>query len=147
MKFFQHTITAITLSVCATTVFAADDIGNYSIADAMQSENAKNILGTNIKFYFGDQPHGTITKEFVEHTSRKKTNGSNKSDKEACEWALLSNLKEFKEDAEKVGANAVVNIRSKYKNNITSSTETFKCASGMLMSDVSLVGDIVTIKE
>jgi uncharacterized protein YbjQ (UPF0145 family) len=55
-------------------------------------------------------------------------------------------MKELKEKAQNMGGNAVVNIRSNYLNNPSSSTETFKCASGMLMSSVALVGDVVVVE-
>ena len=147
MKLISRSIMALALSLVASATFAAKDIGNFSVEDAMKSEKAYNMLGSNIKFYFGDQPHGAITKDFFEYTSYRKTNGSVKSDKAACEQAFLEVLKEFKSQAESAGGNAVVNIRSKYKNDITSSTETFKCVSGLVASDVTLVGEVVKIGE
>jgi uncharacterized protein YbjQ (UPF0145 family) len=87
-----------------------------------------------------------VTKTILETRTNKKTNGANKSDKEACEWAFLSAMKALKEKAQSVGANAVVNIRSNYRNNTTSSATTFKCGSGMLISGVALIGDVVVIQ-
>jgi uncharacterized protein YbjQ (UPF0145 family) len=55
-------------------------------------------------------------------------------------------MKSLREKAQSFGANAVVNIRSNYRNNLTSSTTTFKCGSGMLISGVALVGDVVELK-
>ncbi|HSX50052.1 MAG TPA: heavy metal-binding domain-containing protein [Cellvibrio sp.] len=145
MKLFNLTM-GLVLGACALNASARDDIVDYSVADALASEQAKNILGTEIQFYFGDQPHGTVTKTILETRTNKKTNGANKSDKEACEWAFLSAMKALKEKAQSVGANAVVNIRSNYRNNTTSSATTFKCGSGMLISGVALIGDVVVIQ-
>lgn len=145
MKLFHLTM-GVVLGVCALNASARDDIADYSVADALASEQAKNILGTEIQFYFGDQAHGTVTKTILETRTNKKTNGANKSDKEACEWAFLSAMKALKEKAQGVGANAVVNIRSNYRNNTTSSATTFKCGSGMLISGVALIGDVVVIQ-
>lgn len=146
MKLFNLTIATLLLGVCAMNASARDDIGEYSVADALASEQAKTILGDDIKFYFGDQAHGAITRTILETRTNKKTNGANKSDKEACEWAFLSAMKALREKAQSVGGNAVVNIRSNYRNNLTSSPTTFKCGSGMLMSGVALVGDVVVLK-
>lgn len=145
MKLSSLTI-GLVLSVCALSASARDDIADYSVADALATEKAKEILGTEIQFYFGDQPHGTVTKTILETRTNKKTNGANKSDREACEWAFLSAMKALKEKAQSVGANAVVNIRSNYRNNTTSSATTFKCGSGMLVSGVALIGDVVQLK-
>jgi len=146
MKLFTLSISALLISLCAAGASARDDIADYSIADALASEQAKNILGSEITFYFGDQPHGAVTKNFSESSVSRKTNGANKSDKEACEWVFLSVMKELRDKAKSVGANAVVNIRSNYRNNTTSSATTFKCGSGMLMSGVALKGEIVTLE-
>lgn len=146
MKTLCKLLAALTITCFAFSAHARDDIKDYSIAEAMSTEKAKEILGTNIKFYFGDQQHGAVTKKFGEFGSNKKTNGVNKSDKEACEWVFLSAMKSLRERAEKEGANAVVNIRSNYRGNTTSSPDTFKCGSGALMSGVALLGNVVEIK-
>lgn len=146
MKLFNLAIAGLLLCLCAVNASARDDIADYSIADALSSSQAQTILGSDIQFFFGDQAHGTIAKTILETRTNKKTNGANKSDKEACEWAFLSAMKALKEKAQSVGANAVVNIRSNYRNNTTSSATTFKCGSGMLMSGVALIGDVVQLK-
>ena len=47
--------------------------------------------------------------------------------------------------AQQLGANAVVNIKSNYRNNLTSSTETFQCGAGTFVAGVALQGEVVTI--
>lgn len=146
MNFITRSIALIALTSCATSALARDDIKEFSIADALATEQAKNILGDDVKFYFGDQPHGAVAKKFGEFGTNKKTNGVGKTDKQACEWAFLSAMKSLRERAQREGANAVVNIRSNYRNATSSSADTFKCGSGALMSGVALLGDIVEIK-
>lgn len=146
MNVITRSIALLALTTCATSALARDDIRDYSIAEALATEQAKNILGDDIKFYFGDQPHGAIVKQYGEFGTNRKTNGVNKSDKEACEWVFLTTMKALRERAQQAGANAVVNIRSNYRNVTSSSAETFKCGSGALMSGVALLGDVVEIK-
>lgn len=146
MKIFYKTITAVVIGLCATGALARDDVKEFSIADALATEQAKSILGDNVKFYFGNQLHSIVTKKFGEYGSNKKTNAFGKSDRQACEWAFLSALKSLRERAERQGANAVVNIRSNYKSNTTSSSDTFKCGSGAVMAGVALLGEVVEIK-
>jgi uncharacterized protein YbjQ (UPF0145 family) len=146
MKAVFKFISVVVLGACAMHAAARDSVEEFLISDVMSSPDAKNILGEHIKFYFGDQEHPKVIKEITETSYLRKTNGANKSDKDACNWAFLSVMKELKEKAQSMNANAVVNIRSNYLNNPTSSTETFKCASGMLMSSVNLVGDVVVIE-
>lgn len=147
MKLLIPAIGALTLTLCSMNSFARDDVQEYSIADALATEQAKNILGTDIQFFFGDQAHPEVVKHFSEYSSNRKTNGANKSDREACEWVFLTTMKTLKERAQSLGANAVINIKSNYRNNLTTSNTTFKCGSGAFVSGVALVGEVVTIKK
>lgn len=60
------------LALSAGQAQARDDIGDYAIAPAMSSQDAKEKLGTDVAFYFGDQPHGTVIKSFVNVKTNKK---------------------------------------------------------------------------
>ena len=127
------------------SAFARDDVGDYSIKDALILERAKAALGTDIQFYFGAQSHGEPDKVFGEFGTNKKTNAFGKSDIEACQWVFLSAMVALRDRAVREGGNAVVNIRSNYKNNTTSSTETFQCGAGNVMAGVALIGTVVEL--
>ena len=68
-----------------------------------------------------------------------------KSDKEACDWAMLSAIKAFQIKAKSLGANAIVNIRSNYKHGAFSSTEQYECGAGNVMAGVALKADFVKL--
>ena len=126
---------------------ARDTEGNYSIAEALAMEEAKQRLGDDIAFYFGEQKAPKVEKNYGEFKTNKKTNAFNKTDKEACQWVFLSAMLELKSRAVKEGGNAVINIKSNYKSNLTSSTDTFRCGAGALMAGVALTGEVVKIKK
>lgn len=136
----------IPLIFCATQAAARDDVGNYSITSAMNTEAAKSALGDTIRFYFGDQSYGAIAADFGEFGTNKKTNAFNKSDQEACEWVFLSAMIALRDRAVREGGNAVVDIKSNYKSNLTSSTETFQCGAGNVLAGVALTGRVVTLQ-
>ena len=125
---------------------ARDDIGDFYINEVMSSNKAQEALGDDILFFFGDEAHGEILNTIREVKTNKKTNAFGKTDEEACHWVFLSAMKNLKAYAIKHGGNAVVNIRSNYKNNETSSSETFKCGAGTIMAGVALIGTIVKMK-
>ncbi len=130
-----------------SVTFARDDIGSYSIQDALDSEQSKTKLGNDIKFYFGDQSHGKILKNYGVFKSNKKTNAFNKSDLNACQRSFLSAMISLKNRAITEGGNAVINIKSNYRNNLTSSEDTFQCGAGAFIAGVALVGTVVTLAE
>jgi hypothetical protein len=104
-------------------------------------------LGSDIKFFFGDQSHGKILKKYGEFKTNKKTNAFGKSDIEACLRAFLSAMISLRDRAVKLGGNAVINIKSNYKNNLTSSKDNFQCGAGAIVAGVALVGTVVEVKQ
>lgn len=139
-------LTIFSLAFFSTSSFARDDIGSYSIENALSSEAAKAKLGTDIKFYFGEQKHPKVLSDFGEFKTNKKTNAFNKTDEEACDWVFLSAMIALKDRAVKEGGNAVVDIKSNYKNNLTSNEKTFQCGAGTMVAGVALTGKVVKLK-
>ena len=145
MKKYLSIITGCLILSLSQPGIARDDIGDYPIDSVLQSEKAKHKLG-NMKFYFGSQGHGKVNKRFGVYSTNKKTNAFNKSDQQACEHVFLSAMIQLKQRAEKLGGNAVINIKSNYKGNLTSSNTTFKCGAGQMVAGVALQGEIVRLQ-
>ena len=125
--------------------YARDTLQSYSIEEVLSSADGKAKLGTNIKFAFGKTSLGKVKKNHGEFRTNKKTNAFGKSDERACKWVFLSAMISLRDRAVTEGGNAVINIRSNYKNNTTSSETTFQCGAGAIMAGVALIGDVVTI--
>ncbi|MCR4288705.1 MAG: hypothetical protein NUV86_00380 [Candidatus Scalindua sp.] len=137
----------LSLLLIPSAVYARDDIGSYSIKEALDLELSKEKLGNDIKFYFGDQAHGKILKNYGEFRTNKKTNAFNKSDMKACQRAFLSAMISLRDRAVKEGGNAVINIKSNYRNHLTSSEDTFQCGAGALMAGAALIGTVVELAD
>lgn len=116
-----------------------------SIETALQTPAAKEKLSHTIKFYFGSQQPAGIVKRLGTDVSNRKTNAFGKSDLEVCNWVFLSALLSLQERAEKLGANAVINIESYYKKRPMSSATQFECHTGAIMAGVALKGEFVRI--
>ena len=126
MKGFITVLVSAIVILAAVNVEARDDRNMWSISDALGTEDAKQKLNQNIRFYFGDQSHPKITKDFGEFMSNKKTNAVGKTDEQACQRNFLSAMISFQERALRMGGNAVVNRRSYYKKNTISSQTEFE---------------------
>jgi hypothetical protein len=130
----------------AMNVSARDTRNHFPINDAMETPDAKEKLGQDVKFYFGKSSHPPVAKNFGEFMSNKKTNAFNKSDKIACEWAFLSALLTFQQRAKNLGGDAVINIRSYYKKNDFSSETEYECGAGTFVAGVTFKGEVVKLK-
>jgi hypothetical protein len=140
-------IMVVSLLSVSSASDARDSVGEYSINDLLELEESKSKLGSDIKFFFGDQSHGKVLKKYGEFKTNKKTNAFGKSDLKACQKAFLSAMISLRDRAVKLGGNAVINIKSNYKNNLTSSKDNFQCGAGAIIAGVALVGTVVEIKQ
>jgi uncharacterized protein YbjQ (UPF0145 family) len=133
------------LSITTHSVLARSTISEFPIKQAMSLEQAKEKVGNEVRFYFGNQKHGGVLKSWGEVSTNKKTNAFLKSDEEACNHVFLSALIALRNRAIKEGGNAVVKIKSNYKGKTTSSEATFQCGAGNVIAGVALKGTIVKL--
>lgn len=146
MKKLLIGLMVVMMTLMSMSLFAKTKIQKYSIANALNTEQARELnFGHGVKFYFGNQKHGAVAENFGKISSRKKTNGFMKQDRTACRWVFYSTLKDLRAKARKLGANAVINIHSNY-DGVSSDTKNFTCAAGFLMAGVGLEGEAVRLK-
>ncbi|MDR1849546.1 MAG: excinuclease ATPase subunit [Zoogloeaceae bacterium] len=138
----------VSLSLCLPTAQARDDTLYPLIKDALELGKAQGKLDGTIKFYFSGQSHPAVASRLVQGAaSSKKTNSANKSDEEACHWAMLSVLVAFQERARKEGGNAVINLESYYKKKSYKNKDKYECHAGSIMAGVALKGDVVRLSN
>jgi uncharacterized protein YbjQ (UPF0145 family) len=131
----------------AQAAHANDRELHFPISEILADPEAKTALGTDIRFFFGSQAAPGAAKDLGEFVTNRKTNAFLKSDKKSCRWAMLSALKTLAERARKLGGNAVVNIRSDYKRNESSSDTDYECHAGATVTGVALKGRIVKLAQ
>lgn len=136
----------LTLGVAATAQ-ARDTKLLLPLSAAMTGDDAQSRLGDSVKFYFGNQPTPRVLERLGTDKTSQKTNSVGKSPEKACNWAFLSAMLSLKKRAAELGANAVINIVSNYKNEEMASDTQFECHDGAIMSGVALKGEFVKLKQ
>jgi uncharacterized protein YbjQ (UPF0145 family) len=138
---------AILVMGSMSVAVARDDRLMFPVKSAMATgQTTKEKLDPSIPLYFGKKAP-PVEKKIGEWTSNKKTNATNKSDQEACEIAFVSAAISLQDRAKREGGNAVINIKSVYKNeNVENDTE-YLCGAGTFLSGVALRGTVVTLKK
>lgn len=104
------------------------------------------LLDGSVKFYLAGQAVPGQVRKIRTVTSNRKTNGANKSDEEACIWALQSALVSLQNAARKAGANAVIEIASINQRDLYKDAQKYQCRAGMLIASVALRGELATVK-
>lgn len=133
-------IATILFTLMAGTAQARDTRLLLSVEDAIKQGREEGLIGTDIAFRFGKGNRGGYAKTMGSDISNRKTNAFNKTDVEACNWAFLSALKAFEENALGSNAKAVVEIVSYYKKREFSSTTEYECHVGNIVAGVALKG-------
>jgi uncharacterized protein YbjQ (UPF0145 family) len=118
----------------------------FDIEAALAANDAKNRLGNEVKFYFGDQSHPAVANTISEVVANRKTNAFGKADLEACQWVFLSSLLALRDAALERGADAVVNVESYYDRTAVSDSERYECHAGDIAAGVVLKGELVKLK-
>jgi uncharacterized protein YbjQ (UPF0145 family) len=139
------TLAASFAMLSAAPAFARDSVGTYPINEALHSEPGK--VGDDIPLYFAGQRHPAVAKTIGEFATNKKTNAFGKSDETACQHVFLSAVLELQDRVRKEGGNAVINIRSNYRNVERESATEFTCGAGAIVAGVALKGEVVTLKK
>jgi len=134
-----------TLLFFSSNAHARDDHFMLPLKDVMARASAEHMINDSVKYFFGKTKHPKAKTNFGEASTNKKTNAFNKTDIEACQWAFLSAIKQLHTKAVSLGANAVVNIRSNYKNNLISSETEYQCGAGTFVAGVALKADFIKI--
>ncbi len=135
--------TCITLS--STPADARDTRLKMPIASAMSKAQSSGKLPQGVRFFFGSQKFASPSRSLGPVTTSRKTNFFNKSDSEGCEWTFLSAMMALGERARALGANAVVGIRSNYRNQEFSSETEYECGAGAVSGGVAFKAEIVTL--
>ncbi len=133
---------------CLLCLFASSTAGarstfhDLSIKEAAESAIGKTKL-LDVPFYMSGQKHAKVARDFGVFTSNKRTNAFGKSDEVACQIAFLSAIISLQRRANKLGGDAVVDIKSITRNNDLDSATNFRCAAGDVIANVVLTGRVV----
>jgi len=133
------------LLVTAPIADARETRHKFPLEAALAKAQASGQLAPGIKLLWGTQTHPKPTAQLGPGRTNKKTNFFNKTDQEACDWAFLSAIITMTQYAQRVGGNAIVNLRSNYKNLEFSSETEYECGAGNVTGGVALIGDVVKL--
>ena len=138
-------LAVFTALILSTSLQARDDRIKLPIKAVMERALSEGMIDGSVKFYWGEAGPSKAKNSYGEITTSGKTNAFNKTDKEACDWAMLGAIKKYHRKAKSLGANAIINIKSNYKHQAMSSVEQYECGAGTFLVGVALKADFVKL--
>lgn len=140
-------LAALSSALIASDVEARDTRLEVDFAETIERGLREGVLDGSVRFYLAGVEHPAVQQPLGNGASSRKTNAVGKSDEAACEWAALSVLKAFQEQAKRKGANAVVNVVSNYDRVEFRGEGTYECRAGTLMAGVALKGEYAKLAD
>jgi len=137
---------SIVVFLTAWPALARNDKYLLPISAALQSKDAQESPDGLVKFFFGKQETPEIATKLGSGSTHQRSTTRPSEDARSCNVAFLKALVALQKNAKQLGANAVVNISSYYKNDTLSSATEFECHAGV-SAHVMLKGDFVKIGD
>jgi hypothetical protein len=141
-------VAALLALTIASPGVARDDRLMFPVKEAMErGKSTRERIDPGIRLYFGKQKVPALERKLGEFTANRKTNATNKTDKEACEISFVSAAVSLQQRARKEGGDAVINIHSVYRNENRESASEYLCGAGTFVAGVALRGTVVKLKK
>lgn len=103
------------------------------------------LLDGSVKFYLAGETLPAQARKLTTVSSSRQTDNEDKSDEDACFWALQSTLATLQSKAKKAGANAVINIAGINKRDLSQDTGKYQCATdGATIPGLEALKPVVT---
>ena len=137
------------LGICLAVAWPVHARDDKYIVPIQAALDAKNVLGRpdgSVKFFYANQQTPAIIARLGSETTHGRVLKLSNTDEIACQAAFLAALLPLQKRAKQVGANAVVNVVSFYKQVEMSSTFEFECHAGVA-AHVFLKGELVKIAD
>jgi hypothetical protein len=139
------TLLATLLALVPAAAQAKDEQRLFDIAVVLASPEGRDRFDDTIRFYWSGQTAPTPLETVKIHTSERKTFLPTRTEQEACDQSFIEALAALRDAAREVGANAVVEIKSLYKNREFRSTTQYECRLGYFAAGVTLEGTLVKL--
>ena len=141
----NRNLIAVVLALLPVAAHAKDEQRLFDLATVMGSPEARERFDDTIRFYWTGQTAPAPLQTFKIHTSERKTFSPTRTEREACDQSFVEALAALRDAARDAGANAVVEIKSLYKNREFRSSTEYECRLGYFAAGVTLEGTLVKL--
>jgi uncharacterized protein YbjQ (UPF0145 family) len=131
---------AITQAGCATQVMSVP-------LQSAQSAVKQPAGESSVAVYFGSQAHPAVQNQLGEAKYSVRIARNSNDPKAACSSALNEALAKLRADAHEHGANAVVDVQTRFHTTETNSATDFTCGVSTSAAAVAVRGNLVVLQN
>jgi uncharacterized protein YbjQ (UPF0145 family) len=137
-------IAALLLGACGTELKTLP-IQPVTAAATANAANGANVA-PDIALYFGAQPHADVTRRVGDASHAIRIARATDDAGVACNKALTEGLDALRADARKKGANAVINVTTRFHGSKSESTTEYNCGLSRSAAAIVVSGDLVVLQ-
>lgn len=100
---------------------------------------------TAVRVYFGTQAHPAVKSDFGKHSASARVAREANGEQPTCEKALGEALGKLREFAKNRGANAIINVTTRFHSTRSDSSTTYTCGVSPSAGAISVAGDVVLL--
>jgi len=138
---------ALAAVLVAPPADARDEQRLFDLSFVLASTEFKDRFDDTVRFYWSGQETPPTEQAFAVHTSERKTFAPTRTERQACDESFIEALAALRDAARAAGANAVINIKSLYKNREFRSATQYECRIGYFAAGVTLEGKLARIES
>jgi len=127
------------LAMLAPAAQARKEYDSHPIADLANHAEYQRV-SKGVRLVWGNTPPAS---NLGTTRTRKATKGLRRTDREACEWAMMSAIDAITNQARRSGATSIQGLKSVTDSGEFVSASEYKCVSGWTNSRVSIIGTMV----
>lgn len=124
---------------------ARDEQRLFDLATVLSSPEGRDRFDDTVQFFWAGQDAPATAQAFSVQTSQRKTFAPTRTAREACDQSFIEALAALRDAAKKAGGNAVVSIKSLYKNREFRSPVEYECRMTYFAASVTLEGKLVRL--
>lgn len=137
------------LVACALSpaAHARDDQRLFDLATVLASAESRDRFDDTVRFFWSGENAPAPEQAFAIHTSERRTFLPTRTEREACDQSFIEALAALRDAAKVAGADAVVEIKSLYKNREFRSATQYECRLSYFAATVTLEGRLVRLSR
>lgn len=139
----------LALAACALphAADARDDQRLFDLATVLGSAESRDRFDDTVRFFWSGENAPAPEQAFAIHTSERRTFLPTRTEREACDQSFIEALAALRDAAKKAGGDAVVEIKSLYKNREFRSATQYECRLSYFAATVTLEGRLVRLSR
>ena len=136
----------LVLGALAAVVIAQAGCATQVRSVPLQSAVHQPAGGSSVAVYFGSQAHPAVQTQLGEAKYSVRVARGEGSQDDSCSRALAEALTKLRADAQEHGANAVVDVQTRFHTTETSSATDFTCGVSPSAAAVAVRGNLVVLQ-